>query len=90
MVEEEGRRHQCGLSFWRRHWLNWKDRMPLQEEMYGSPTPLVFIFPLFNSFLPSFLRSLSYRSFLFSAVRTYIRHLPLEEGSARYPCNERH
>jgi hypothetical protein len=40
--------------------------MPLQEkeeeekeEKYGSPTSLVFIFPLFNFFLPPFLCSLS-------------------------------
>jgi len=61
--------------------------MPLQEEeeeKYGSPTTVVFIFPLFNSFLSS---QSVLQKFLFSACRTYIQHLQLEKGSARYPYN---
>jgi hypothetical protein len=41
----------------------------------------------FTSFLiPSFLR-IVLQKFLFSASRTYVEHLPLEKGSARYPYN---
>lgn len=62
--------------------------MPLQEEeeeeKYGSPTPQVFIFPLFSSFRSSHS---VLQKFLFSAGRTYVQHLPLEKGSARYPYN---
>jgi hypothetical protein len=50
--------------------------MPLQEEdeeeeKYGSPTPLVFIFPLFNSFHPFFAVCHTEDSVLVQVVRTF-------------------
>jgi hypothetical protein len=35
-MEEESRRHMYGLLFWRRHWLNYKDRMSVRRRLNSS------------------------------------------------------
>jgi hypothetical protein len=36
-MEKESKRHLYGLSFWRRHWLNYKDRVPMKTTKIHIP-----------------------------------------------------
>jgi hypothetical protein len=65
--------------------------MPLQEEeKYGSPTPLVFIFPLFSSVLPSFVPFFAVCHTEVSVLVQVVRTFSVYHWKKDQPYNERH
>jgi len=41
-MEKESERHLYGLSFWRRYWLNYKDRMLMKKKTKIHIPPVHF------------------------------------------------